>query len=146
MMRFRLHSLFTTTSLTVKLDNGSHKGVIFRAACMTAACTAAGGLRVARRSISERNATLSKLERVPKDPPPAEESVRQIVSTATACENPRHRNEVVTPAAPVMKGPPMSHTSLCGTVICGPRAVCGPIPCPEGLSADLTLGCFRKGC
>ena len=55
---------------------------------------AAGGLRVARRSMSERNATLSKLERVPKDPPPAEENVRQIVSSATACENPRHRNEV----------------------------------------------------
>lgn len=50
---------------------------------------------MARRSMSERNATLSKLERVPRDPPPAEESVLQIVSAATACENPRHRNEVV---------------------------------------------------
>ena len=47
---------------------------------------------MARRSMSERNATLSKLERVPKEPPPAEESVSQIVSSATACENPRHRN------------------------------------------------------
>lgn len=61
---------------------------------------AAGGLRVARRSMSERNATLSKLERVPMDPPPAEESVRQIVSSATACENPRHRNETVSCIAP----------------------------------------------
>ncbi len=50
--------------------------------------------------MSERNATLSKLERVPKDPPPAEESVRQIVSSATACENPRHRNELVSCMAP----------------------------------------------
>ena len=51
---------------------------------------------MARRSMSERNATLSKLERVPKEPPPAEESVNQIVSSATACENPRHRNRMVT--------------------------------------------------
>ena len=50
--------------------------------------------------MSERNATLSKLERVPKDPPPAEESVRQIVSSATACENPRHRNKLVSCIAP----------------------------------------------
>ena len=53
---------------------------------------------MARRSMSERNATLSKLERVPKEPPPAEESVNQIVSSATACENPRHRNRVVSPS------------------------------------------------
>ena len=45
--------------------------------------------------MSERRATLSKLEKVPQDPPPAEESVRQTVSSATACENPRHRNRRV---------------------------------------------------
>ena len=45
--------------------------------------------------MSERHATLSKLEKVPQDPPPAEESVSQIVSSATACENLRHRNRPV---------------------------------------------------
>ena len=45
--------------------------------------------------MSERHATLSKLEKVPQNPPPAEESVSQIVSSATACENPRHRNKSV---------------------------------------------------
>ncbi len=74
---------------------------------VTVACIASGGLRVARRSMSERNATLSKLQRVPKDPPPAEESVSQVVSTATACENPRHRNRVVS-YAPLVR--PVMHS------------------------------------
>lgn len=83
-------AIAATVQLTLQLAIGHMRRAIPETACM-----AAGGLRVARRSISERNATLSKLERVPKDPPPAEESVRQIVSSATACENPRHRNEVL---------------------------------------------------
>ena len=52
--------------------------------------------------MSERNATLSKLERVPREPPPAEEIVSQIVSSATACENPRHRNRVVSGLHPAL--------------------------------------------
>ena len=94
---------------------------------MYTGCMAAGGLRVARRSMSERNATLSKLERVPRDPPPAEESVRQIVSTATACENPRHRNEVHGPIPPAQKVPWL-HYRLYTRSLCGaPREGLGPV-------------------